>query len=1193
LDGSLQEKRNADDFILHKTSNINENIGVTMKQLVTKSIRHAGVLCMILLLTTSIYGQNEDVNQIVHVFYPVVEYGSQIPELEEEMDYEILNKTIGEALLFISTKANLEIVYDSKMLPKLNEKVTLIEEKMSVADALISVLNNTNYEAVMTRKGEILIQKASDDELLLQETVSGRVTDAQSGDPLPGVTVLIMGTDTGTATDIDGFFELTVPTLEETLVFSYVGYVRQEVQIDGREDFDIVLEQEIAGMDELVVVGYGTQERINLTGSVGTTSAERLEGRSIANVGEGLQGVIPNLNVHVPSGDPAQGPSFNIRGFESITGGSPLILVDGIPMDINRINPNDIESVSVLKDAAASAVYGARAAFGVILVETKSGQRGDRFSVTLNSQISAAKPIFNMDPVTDPHEFVLARNIATERTRGTPQFDDSWVEGTRRYSENPTHENAWDVVDGELRFYGFNNYQNEIMTDYAPTMQHDLSLSGGSENSSYYASFGYMSKDGYLATNNENFKRYNVHLEGDFQILDWLALDPKIRFNVEDSDKPHFYNWDVNINSLARVSPIMPIQFPDLDHYLEPGDRDQYEQFIGMYFGGTNFWPYLLDGGRTTFTNNDLWLTQGITLTPLENLRIRSDFSYNNFSRNFKNVKSQVEIVSTDLMASNPISHGFSGDDWINDQNQDNEYFVFNIYGEYHVDRFSDHDIRAMVGFNQEWGTNRFFGAQARSLITPNITDINATVGSQHTSGSSSHVALRGAFYRLNYILKDRYLLEFNGRYDGTSRFAEEDRFGFFPSFSAGWRISNERFMSGVDAIDHLQIRASYGTLGNQMLDDFYPYITTMGIGQSNYIMSDGQIPFVSPAGLVSPTLTWETVVSQNLGLDFEMFGGMISGSFDVYTRDTKDMLMGVDYPDILGTSAPSENAADLRTKGWELELNWRHTVNNDLHYNIGIALADNVSEITKYENPNNSLGDYYVGQRIGEIWGFETVGMFQSEEEIANAADQSQLGSNWMPGDVRYADLNGDGQITFGNNTLDNPGDRRIIGNSEPRYSFGINTGIAYRNFRVTTFFQGVMRRDHFPTTGNWTWFFPFNAGHVENYFLTDTWSEDNRDAYFPAPHIATDTKKNIQTQTRFLQNAAYVRLKNLTVSYDLPERLTSRIGLGHSQIYFTGMNLWEYSPIRAPLDPESIFSGAIVYPMQRIFTLGTRISL
>jgi TonB-linked SusC/RagA family outer membrane protein len=479
-------------------------------------------------------------------------------------------------------------------------------------------------------------------------------------------------------------------------------------------------------------------------------------------------------------------------------------------------------------------------------------------------------------------------------------------------------------------------------------------------------------------------------------------------------------------------------------------------------------------------------------------------------------------------------------------------------------------------------------------LITPLITDLNATTGVQQTFGSKSHVSLRGAFYRLNYNYKERYLVEFNGRYDGTSRFPQDSRFGFFPSVSAGWRISNESFMSGTSGwLDNLKLRASYGTLGNQLLgNNFYPYVATMGAGQSPYMMSNSMIPVVRPAGLVSPTLTWETVVSQNIGLDVTMLKGRLDFSFDAFTRDTKDMLMDVTYPVIIGTAAPKENAADLRTKGWELALTWRDKIKQDLSYDVTLALSDWTAEITKFNNPTGAINNYYVGQKIGEIWGLETVGIFQSQDEVNNAPRQNNIGANWRPGDIQYRDLNGDGVINFGNNTLGNPGDRRIIGNNTPRLTFGINSGIRYKNFTVNAFFQGIYRRDHWPTSDNWTWFFPFNAGHVEKYYITDSWSEDNRDAYFAAPHISTNDKKNIQVQTRFLQQAGYIRLKNLMFGYDLPTNLTRKVGIGRAQIFATGMNLWEFSRIRRPLDPESIQAGAIEYPMQRISTLGLNVS-
>lgn len=1039
-------------------------------------------------------------------------------------------------------------------------------------------------------------------------TVTGTVVDADNA-PLIGVNVIVKGNSSlGASTDFDGQFELQNVASDAVLIVSYIGYETQEVAVDGRSNITVTMATNSQALEEVVVVGYGTQKKVNLTGAVSSVTSEALQNRPIPSVGQGLQGLIPNLNISIRNGDPTRSADFNIRGYESINGGSPLILVDGVPMDIERINPNDIASVNVLKDASAAAVYGARAAFGVILIETKKGKSG-KVNIQLSTELSAAKPIFHIDPVTDPYTFVQARNAASMRTNGAPSFSEEFVADVKAYSDGTGP--AWGVRDGVLQFYGYNNYQDQVITDYAPQQKYDLSISGGSDNASYYVSLGALNKDGYLKNKekNEMFQRYNVLMKADFKVNNWLSLDEKIVFNKQDSDKPHFYNWDVNINTVARVSPILPITFPDLDYYVTPGDRDQYEQYIGMHFASLNFLPYLEQGGRETFVKNDTWLSQGVTIDPLPGLKIRGEFSYNIYNRTYQDVASKIEVLeNADLVSGLIVGNGFSGSDYINNVSNYNTYYVLNTFAEYTLDQFSDHYLKGMVGFNQEYGYNSFSRSQANSLITPLITDLNSTTGAQQTFGGKSHVALRGVFYRLNYIYKDKYLLEANGRYDGTSRFPKESRFGFFPSFSAGWRISEEGFMEGTRGfLDNLKLRASYGELGNQTIRNgntelYYPYISTLGIGTSPYMMTGGsRTPYVSAAGLVSPSLTWETVVSKNIGIDITVLNQKLDFNFDLYTRETVDMLTDVEYPSILGTSAPKANAADLKTTGWEAALTWRERITNDLNIRLTASLSDWQTEITKYDNPTGALSEYYVGQKIGEIWGYETVGIFQTEEEVNSAPDQSKIGNNWRPGDIRYADLNGDGEISQGNETLSDPGDRRIIGNSTPRYSFGINFDVNYKNWSLATFFQGIGKRDYWPSDNNWTPFFPFNAGHVENYFITDTWREDNRDAYFPAAHFSTNTKQNLERQTRYLQDASYIRLKNLTLSYNFDPALMTKIGIGGVRLYVAGMNLWEASKIRKPLDPENLhqnilsgenFNGAVEYPIQRIFSFGANIT-
>jgi hypothetical protein len=466
-------------------------------------------------------------------------------------------------------------------------------------------------------------------------------------------------------------------------------------------------------------------------------------------------------------------------------------------------------------------------------------------------------PISLIDPVEDPYDAAVAWNLATERTNGTPRYDQDWLDGFAKWKANPTPENEWGVVDGVIRHYGYTDYKSMTIADWSHQQKYDMNVSGATENASYYVSFGYLDKEGWANLPREKnymYKRYNTLVKADFKINEWLTLDEQVNWSAEHNDQPHFYNWDVNINTVARVNPHTTVTFPDLPYYLEPGDRDNYLPFIGKYWiNDLNALPYWHDGGRDTETEHRLLLKQGITITPLKGLRVKGDFSYSTYNRQRQDVASKIDMVAGNDLTDIRFENGFSGNDWIRNWATYNQYYVLNAYAEYTIDQFADHYIKAMVGYNQEWGRNSEISAQANTLITPLITDLNATTGTQQTWGSKSHVALQGVFYRLNYSFRDKYLIELNGRYDGTSRFPKEDRFGFFPSFSAAWRISNEAFMDGTrNWLDNLKIRASYGTLGNQIITDggqqvYYPYIASMGSGMSPYMMSSaGRIPYLS-----------------------------------------------------------------------------------------------------------------------------------------------------------------------------------------------------------------------------------------------------------------------------------------------------------------------------------------------------------
>ncbi|WP_372934626.1 TonB-dependent receptor [Mariniphaga sediminis] len=1104
--------------------------------------------------------------------------------------------SIGDLLELIEEQTEFRFAFSKSSLNR-DEKVSINVKKEKLDKVLSIILDPNQLSYRIIDKYVVISDKSAPGEnrgFQPQITVSGKATDS-SGSPLPGVTVVVKGTTQGTVTNAFGEYSISNIPDDAVLVFSFVGMRAQEIVVGSQTTINVEMEEEAIGLEEVVAVGYGTQKKANLTGSVGVANSERLENRTITSLGQGLQGVIPGLNVTFTSGDPNEAADFNIRGFESINGGEPLILVDGVPMDVEKINPNDIKSISVLKDASSAAIYGARAAFGVILVETKKGQIG-KTNINFSAQMTMQKAIFpGYEPVTEGGTARKIMDDALQVTRGITLLPKPVIDAAIAYQEmdNPTEDDAWMYYEGYL--YPLENtlMKDLAFRDFAPQQQYDFSINGASEKASYYVSLGVINKDGFFRYGNESYKRYNVLSKVDFHVNDWLTLEEKISFSSVLNNNPHAYHAQWHYQSIGKIF-YTPHAFPDLTYYVEPGDRDKWAHLIGMQLDNRNPIPFLKNGGRDTSTENDIWLSQGVTITPLKGLKIKGDFSYRYYWQDSEMVRSQVDVLkgfNGFEMTDDIIFKGRSTNDFIDNRFDKNTYYVFNTFAEYAKEDLGDHKLKALVGFNEEYGKTHSVSTRSTKLISPFTHSLTATTGVKTNSDSKNEIKLRGLFYRLNYSYKDKYLFEANGRYDGTSRFPKESRYGFFPSFSLGWRVSEESFLETTkNWLDNLKIRASYGQLGNQNVGAYYPYISTMASGTSVFLLDGGGTLTnrISPGGLISNSLTWETVVSKNIGVDFTMLGGKLDVVFDYFIRDTKDMLMKKVYPGTLGAAAPSENAADLRNTGWELAATWRNKVSNDLSYQVNLSLSDYQTEITKYENTTGAIFDYYVGKKVGEIWGFETVGLFQTESELANAADQSRLGSNWRLGDVHYSDLDGDGAITVGSNTLSDTGDRVRIGNSTPRYSFGINPSIKYKNFTLNVFAQGVLKRDWYPSRGNYLRFWPFKTMAMEQWWIDDSWSPENSDAYFPGKQFAYSDNKNTYEQTRYLQNAAYIRLKNVTLSYDIPVKFVA-----NAQVYLNGANLWEATGMYKTLDPEYSTDLKPRYMFHRSFTLGLKVTL
>lgn len=1019
-------------------------------------------------------------------------------------------------------------------------------------------------------------------------TIKGVVSDKI--EPIIGANIMVKGTTIGTITDINGHFTLSGVPDNATLQISFIGYLPQELKVGKQHEFQILLKEDNQTLDEVVVVGYGSQKKANLTGSVGQVDSKVLESRPIANASSALQGTIPNLQITPNSGAPGASVDINVRGTTSINGGSPLVLVDGVEMSLSLVNPNDIANVTVLKDAAASAIYGVRAAYGVVLITTKSAGNNQKTTVSYAGNVSFSTPTILPEMVGTSWEHAEFINKACENANVNLIFRPENIVKMKAYANDPENNPEYEVIDGGLRYYGYSSLKDEMLKTFTPAHTHNINISGGGEKTKFYSSVGYLNQSGMYKYGDNSYQRLNTRLNVDNQTTSWLKLGFKALYNYTTDDAPYKYKDDV-WQSMVFNSPT---------DMIKPWTADprypEYDSFDGMYIRN-NAIVMLDQGGRSEKKTHDVWLTGSADFTFMKGWKARVDFTYNLNYRNNSDHRKSVNMFTTDFL----IDNGDTGNDFLTRTNANKDYYSFNAYTEYERTFGTKHYLKAMVGFNQELTKYKTFSAKRQDMLLQDLPSLGLATGQQTVGEDGYEWALRGGFFRLNYIYNDRYLLEVNGRYDGTSRFPSDNRFVFLPSFSGAWRISEERFMESTRSyLDNLKLRASYGILGNQLLTSgswsgntkYYPYVPFMASGTSgNWVFGNEKALLMNPSSLVTSNLTWEKASTVNVGLDLTMLNQRLDFSFDYYQRTTSDMLVKVAYPDVLGTTAPPSNLAELRTRGWELSLKWRDRIGKNFTYDLGFILSDSQAEITKYNNLTGTLGDHYVGKNIGEIWGYETEGIFQSEEEVKNHPSQSKIkNTTWMPGDIKYKNQNGDNEISNGKNTLDDHGDLKVIGNETPRYQYGITANLGYKSFYLNMFLQGVGKRDFWPG-GQPFWPASTEFYNTQKSFLTDSWTEDNREAYFPRP-IVKDTR-NQQKQSRYLQDASYLRMKNLSVGYNVPQTWLQKIYLSKATVYVSAENLFEFTNIKGAYDPEAARgNGTMLYPFMRTYSVGLNLT-
>lgn len=1055
-------------------------------------------------------------------------------------------------------------------------------------------------------------------------SISGKVFDTNE-EPLIGVTVTIENTTIGAITDIDGAFTLQVPEGKVVLNVSYVGFVPQKVTVaSGQSNVTVRLSEDAVLLNEVVVVGYGKQKKVNLTGAVASVGGEELENRVTKSLSSMLQGTVAGLNVTTSSGVPGSSASINVRGITSIHESEPLVLIDGAVGDIDRVNPNDVESISVIKDASAAAIYGARAAFGVILVTTKSGAAKDgKATVRYSGRFGCQAPTTSTDYETTGYWSVYTINQFWQANSGTlyvDYTDQDMQELWNRVNDKTEHpDRPWvveDVRNGRNQWVYYGNYDwwHSLYRDNRPMQQHNVSISGGKDDVKYFVSGSYDKQTGILRENPDIYRKYNLRSKIDFRINEWLTMSNNTSFY--SSQYSYLGDGDVE-NTLAysarHALACFPQKNPD-----------------GSWLYSTPYLNYKVANGRhillgenshrnversTDFTN-----TTRLVYAPIRELSFTGDFTYRQYqSRNTSrsNVMYYREYPDGELLS---YATG-AGANRLDEAVNTNQYYSTNIFGTYDDTFNQAHHLSVVGGMNYEAWKNKNISAYGENLVSTDLDDLDlvgqnaegATITG--VGGGQNEYALLGIFGRINYDYKSRYLFEVSGRYDGTSRFASGSRWGFFPSASAGWRISEESFFQPVRQwIDNLKVRGSFGSLGNQNISSYYSFARLISISSLGYTFGEGSVlpKYSSLSAPIASGMTWETAQQWDFGFDLTMLGNRLNLTVDGYIRDTKDMLTdGVDLPGVYGADLPDMNVADLRTKGYEITLNWRDRLtlgNKPFEYSVGLNLSDYKSVITKYDNENKTFAkDYYEGMEIGEIWGYVTDGLFQTDEEAKAYAEKVVLSyvlkgqtGGWQAGDVKFVDLDGDGKVGIGSNNVDNPGDRKILGNSLPSFSYGISASAQWNGFDVSAFFQGTGNHYWYPAGQSMPFWGPYSYPYLsflQKDFLADVWTAENTDAYFPramAYSASSGVLSNVND--RYLQNLRYLRFKNLTVGYTLPQSWTGKARIESVRIYFTGENLCYWSPLKkhsryvdpeAAIDRSDAYNNAY-YPWQKSFLFG-----
>ncbi|MCG8318533.1 MAG: TonB-dependent receptor [Cytophagales bacterium] len=1101
----------------------------------------------------------------------------------KKVSLDMSNATVAAVIYEIESLSDFKFLLNRRDVD-VNRKVSIKVKKKPIAFILNRVFEGTDVEYEILHEQIILRSKTGNrtssnegnrnnlPKNTVRFQVTGTVMD-EEGVLLLGANVIEKGTSNGTQTDLEGNFTLTLLDENATLQVSYIGYASKEVPVNGTKTFNIILEESLAGLDEVVVVGFGTQKKLNLTGAVSTVQAKDLQNRPITSASQALQGM-QGVYVNQIGGQPGQdGATIRVRGVGTLNNNNPLVLVNGIEFSINDLNPNDIESITVLKDAASAAIYGSRAANGVVLVTTKKGS--EQSEISYNGSVGVQHVISLPRVVEDPIQWFELYSQA-QRNFGTAEeslvFPQSFIDDYREGMQTDP-------------FTYPNNDWYDLMFDPAFIQEHNLRFTGGSQRTTYAFSLGILDQDGVLRGTDAN--RYNANLNVNSELNTSISIGTNINYSYKTWDQP-IVGVGETMQMIFKAQSYHPTYLEDGNYGMNWFDIPGHRRFRNPLA--------LTDEGDTDLHDQKLFLNTFAEVNLPFNIVYKINVGFTNQNQRQKIFTPQITLFDAKTKEPTTIQAGgnpfvtFIGQERGVDQRDDESqnWTTFNTLN-WNKEFDNATELSILLGTSYEKFRNTFFTASNEGYLGNDLFELNAGTINNQVSGRTLESSLISYFGRANYVLKGKYLFEANFRYDGSSRFAEGNQWGFFPSLSAGWRINEEKFLSDVHWLEQLKIRASWGQLGNERIGNFR-YLDLITPGR-DYFFGGSLNPGTAVERDNDNTISWETTTISNIGFDATLFEGRLSTSLEYFIKETDDVLRPVGIPAQVGNlGGPVRNIGTIENKGIEIALGYRNLI-GDFRYELSGNLTYISNEVVNLngeiilnDRSSDGRGPFNItqeGQPINQFLLFEADGFFQSQEEIDAHPFQ---GNDTRPGYIRYKDLDNNGVI--------DQNDRRPFGNTIPKYTYSFNINLGYKNFSLNTLWQGV---EDIQTYNNHVSGVPFWFGtSLPIGWANDSWSPDNPNASFPLLTRYQDTQSTLFRGSDFwLLDASYLRLKNIQLTYDFNPSVFQKVGLTKLSLFCNAQNILTFTSLK-DFDPETEILGNdfFNYPSTKIYTLGLNAS-